>query len=397
MKRRASTQLTLDTRPARRARTSSMNDALPPHMQRHQQPLLTTSLSNASNSSGDSAYSSDISSPSQHVPRLDPSSFRHRSGGYGSPTMLVSSPTFGNVPNLSPMVNIPGIPHTLLIAAHGQVSRAPGLLSPTGMSPSVLASNTAHVLQMPLAMSPTSGPLRMVPQSPGGSGMNSGAQSPIGGSVYHPPPPQILDFSSAVSRLQAPVAAPQPGQHNVAASLQEAPPMLSAPTFPILSDNSPTENSAAVVMTPPPLHVQVDNNSPSPPSSADNSPRTDDNSLRLRTDYNNSPRLDSTVPVRSDSRESSTRKVHSLSAPTQLSINTSSSAGTSAGTGSSANSPSTSQDLTTQISTLKRAGPYLLGPRLGTSPVRSIVQCLARKEGTDDFFCLKVSMNNLRE
>lgn len=41
-------------------------------------------------------------------------------------------------------------------------------------------------------------------------------------------------------------------------------------------------------------------------------------------------------------------------------------------------------------STLKRAGPYLLGPRLGTSPVRSIVQCLARKEGTDDFYSLKV-------
>eukprot|EP00057_Strongylocentrotus_purpuratus_P031839 XP_785819.1 PREDICTED: serine/threonine-protein kinase 40 [Strongylocentrotus purpuratus] len=41
-------------------------------------------------------------------------------------------------------------------------------------------------------------------------------------------------------------------------------------------------------------------------------------------------------------------------------------------------------------STLKRAGPYLLGPRLGTSPVRSIVQCLARKEGTDDFYSLKI-------
>ncbi|XP_002733812.1 serine/threonine-protein kinase 40-like, partial [Saccoglossus kowalevskii] len=38
----------------------------------------------------------------------------------------------------------------------------------------------------------------------------------------------------------------------------------------------------------------------------------------------------------------------------------------------------------------KRAGPYLLGPRLGNSPVRSIVQCLARKEGTDDFFQLKI-------
>ncbi|CAN0294169.1 unnamed protein product [Lampetra planeri] len=38
----------------------------------------------------------------------------------------------------------------------------------------------------------------------------------------------------------------------------------------------------------------------------------------------------------------------------------------------------------------KRAGPYLLGPRLGSSPVPSIVQCLARKEGTDDFYQLKI-------
>ena len=30
------------------------------------------------------------------------------------------------------------------------------------------------------------------------------------------------------------------------------------------------------------------------------------------------------------------------------------------------------------------------GPRIGSSPVRSIVQCLARKEGTDDFYTLKV-------
>lgn len=31
------------------------------------------------------------------------------------------------------------------------------------------------------------------------------------------------------------------------------------------------------------------------------------------------------------------------------------------------------------------------GPRLGNSPVQSIVQCLARKDGTDDFYQLKVS------
>jgi len=39
---------------------------------------------------------------------------------------------------------------------------------------------------------------------------------------------------------------------------------------------------------------------------------------------------------------------------------------------------------------VKRAGPYLLGPTLGSSPVKSIVQCLARHEGTEDFFTLKI-------
>ncbi|XP_077287025.1 uncharacterized protein LOC143911838 isoform X2 [Arctopsyche grandis] len=39
---------------------------------------------------------------------------------------------------------------------------------------------------------------------------------------------------------------------------------------------------------------------------------------------------------------------------------------------------------------VKRAGPYLLGPKLGPSPVKSIVQCLARKEGTDDFYLIKI-------
>ncbi len=39
---------------------------------------------------------------------------------------------------------------------------------------------------------------------------------------------------------------------------------------------------------------------------------------------------------------------------------------------------------------MRRAGPYLLGPRLGNSPVRSIVQCLARREGTDDFYSVKL-------
>jgi hypothetical protein len=39
---------------------------------------------------------------------------------------------------------------------------------------------------------------------------------------------------------------------------------------------------------------------------------------------------------------------------------------------------------------VKRAGMYLLGPVLGSSPVKSIVQCLARRDGIDDFYTLKV-------
>lgn len=35
---------------------------------------------------------------------------------------------------------------------------------------------------------------------------------------------------------------------------------------------------------------------------------------------------------------------------------------------------------------VRKAGPYLLGPKLGPSPVKSIVQCLARKEKTDEFY-----------
>lgn len=34
---------------------------------------------------------------------------------------------------------------------------------------------------------------------------------------------------------------------------------------------------------------------------------------------------------------------------------------------------------------------FAAGPRLGNSPVPSIVQCLARKDGSDDFYQLKVS------
>uniref|UniRef100_A0A8C5LU96 Serine/threonine kinase 40 n=1 Tax=Leptobrachium leishanense TaxID=445787 RepID=A0A8C5LU96_9ANUR len=53
---------------------------------------------------------------------------------------------------------------------------------------------------------------------------------------------------------------------------------------------------------------------------------------------------------------------------------------------------SRSKALCTSISgsNIKRAGPFILGPRLGNSPVPSIVQCLARKDGTDDFYQLKI-------
>lgn len=39
---------------------------------------------------------------------------------------------------------------------------------------------------------------------------------------------------------------------------------------------------------------------------------------------------------------------------------------------------------------VRKAGPYLLGPKLGPSPVKSIVQLLARKEKTDDFYQVKL-------
>lgn len=38
----------------------------------------------------------------------------------------------------------------------------------------------------------------------------------------------------------------------------------------------------------------------------------------------------------------------------------------------------------------RRAGPYILGPKIGHSPVESIVQYLAKKDGTDEFVQLKV-------
>lgn len=39
---------------------------------------------------------------------------------------------------------------------------------------------------------------------------------------------------------------------------------------------------------------------------------------------------------------------------------------------------------------VKRAGPYLLGPIMGSSPVKSIVQCLARRKETNKFYTMKI-------
>ncbi|XP_014247096.1 serine/threonine-protein kinase 40-like [Cimex lectularius] len=39
---------------------------------------------------------------------------------------------------------------------------------------------------------------------------------------------------------------------------------------------------------------------------------------------------------------------------------------------------------------VKLAGPFILGPTVGNSPVKSIVQCLARLQGTDEFYTLKI-------
>ena len=50
--------------------------------------------------------------------------------------------------------------------------------------------------------------------------------------------------------------------------------------------------------------------------------------------------------------------------------------------------PKAGTPVTTNI--IKKAGPYLLGPLIGTSPVKSIVQCLARKMGTDKFYTIKI-------
>lgn len=41
---------------------------------------------------------------------------------------------------------------------------------------------------------------------------------------------------------------------------------------------------------------------------------------------------------------------------------------------------------------VRKAGPFLLGPKLGPSPVKSIVQCLARKEKTNDFYQVRYCM-----
>ncbi|KAJ8669288.1 hypothetical protein QAD02_000547 [Eretmocerus hayati] len=39
---------------------------------------------------------------------------------------------------------------------------------------------------------------------------------------------------------------------------------------------------------------------------------------------------------------------------------------------------------------VKKAGPFVFGPLIGSSPVQSITQCLAKKEGTDKFYTIKI-------
>ena len=39
---------------------------------------------------------------------------------------------------------------------------------------------------------------------------------------------------------------------------------------------------------------------------------------------------------------------------------------------------------------VRRAGKYLIGPKLGASPVKSIVHCLGRRDATDQYFQLKI-------
>lgn len=45
----------------------------------------------------------------------------------------------------------------------------------------------------------------------------------------------------------------------------------------------------------------------------------------------------------------------------------------------------------------RRAGPYIIGLKLGQSPVESIVQYLAKKENTNEFVQLKVILNDLKK
>ncbi|CAG5134200.1 unnamed protein product, partial [Candidula unifasciata] len=49
-----------------------------------------------------------------------------------------------------------------------------------------------------------------------------------------------------------------------------------------------------------------------------------------------------------------------------------------------------SSQVKNYASLIKKAGPYILGPRIGSSPVHSIVQCLARREKTSKFYILKI-------
>lgn len=39
---------------------------------------------------------------------------------------------------------------------------------------------------------------------------------------------------------------------------------------------------------------------------------------------------------------------------------------------------------------VRRIGDFLIGPKLAVSPVKSILHCLGRKDGTDRYYLLKI-------
>lgn len=108
-----------------------------------------------------------------------------------------------------------------------------------------------------------------------------------------------------------------------------------------------------------------------------------DAALEDREAEGDSSDLDSPPGYRTDTPETSAT-TRSLSKSDGVSSST------EAGLSQSCRPHTLRRGISVTSAVLRRAGPFLLGPRLGASPVRSIVQCLARKEGTDNFYTLKI-------